>query len=291
MKRPPFRTTLPAARPYTRRRMIPRPKPLGRPRGFNTDDTQSTLQSVDRAVDVLKTLASGPPMTLSDIARSLSASPATIHRVLITLQARAMAEADPTTQEWSVGPEAFRIGAAFLRRSTVTARALPVMRHLMEVTGETSNLGIEKADMVMFISQVETHESIRAFFPPGTQTPMHASGIGKALLSHHSGARLERLLATGPLERFTPQTIVTRDGLLAELAQIRDAGFAFDNEEKAVGMRCIAAAIVNFHGEAVAGISISGPSHRVSPEKVAAFGKLVRAAGHTISRSLGAEIG
>jgi IclR family acetate operon transcriptional repressor len=262
----------------------------GRPKKFNDDDGANIIQAVDRAIDVLEVLAKGGSMTLTDIARVMDQSPATLYRVLSTFQARGLVENDQLTQEWSVGASTFRIGATFLRRSNVTVRAQPAMRHLMEVTGETSNLGIEKSDMVMFISQVETHESIRAFFPPGTQAPMHASGIGKALLGTFSESRLHRYLQNAPFERFTPQTIVTREELLAEVHQIRDLGFAFDNEEKSVGMRCIAAPIVNFQGQAVAGISISGPSHRVTPEKVAQFAALVRSAGDEVSRSLGAEL-
>lgn len=270
--------------------MTERQRTRGRPKKFDGDDTQNVIQSLDRAIDVLEALARGGDMTLSEIAKTMDQSPATIYRVLTTFQLRAVTEINPTTQQWSVGPEAFRIGAAFLRRSNVTARALPAMRYLMEATGETSNLGIEKAGLVMFVSQVETHESIRAFFPPGTQAAMHASGIGKALLSRHSDERIERLLSNTPLEQFTPQTIVSRDKLYEELQLIRAAGFAFDNEEKAIGMRCIAAPIVNFHGEAIAGISISGPSHRVPPDKVEHIGKLVKEAGEEVSRNLGAEI-
>ncbi len=173
-----------------------------------------------------------------------------------------------------------------MRRTNVTASALPAMRHLMETTGETSNLGIEKSGMVIFISQLETHESIRAFFPPGTQAPMHSSGIGKALLSTFSEARLEAFLQEAPFERFTPQTIVTAEGVRAEMQKIRAQGYAFDDEEKSIGMRCIAAPILNFQGQAVAGISISGPSHRVTLDRVAQIGGLVKAAS---ARSRGAS--
>lgn len=262
----------------------------GRPKKFQESDSQNTIQAVDRAIDVLEALASGGAMTLTDIATKLDQSPATVYRVLSTFNARGLTENDALTQEWSVGASAFRIGATFLRRSNVTARALPAMRQLMETTGETSNLGFEKSDKVIFISQVETYESIRAFFPPGTQAPMHASGIGKALLSAFSDSRLERFLQNCPFERFTPQTIVTRQGMLDEMQSIRANGFAFDNEEKSIGMRCIAAPIVNYMGQAVAGISISGPSHRVTPDKLTEFSELVKAAGIEVSRSLGADI-
>lgn len=260
----------------------------GRPKRFDGDESQNIIQSLDRAIDVLETLAQGGAMTLSQVASTMDQSPATIYRVLSTFRVRGMAEVNPASQEWSVGAEAFRIGSAFLRRSNVIARAMPIMQQLRDETGETSNLGIERDDNVVFIAQVETHESIRAFFPPGTQAPMHASGIGKALLAMFPEKHLARYLAQAHLPPFTANTICTPDGLRAHLVQIRTQGYSFDDEEKAIGMRCIAAPIVNFHGDAVAGVSISGPSHRLPCDGVARIGALVKAAGDKISASLGA---
>ncbi len=162
------------------------------------------------------------------------------------------------------------------------------MRDLMEATGETANLGIETNGKVMFLSQVETHETIRAFFPPGTLSPLHASGIGKALIAHSSERHLRQILATTPMQGFTENTITERAALTLELEQIRRQGFAFDNEEKSTGMRCIAAPIMNFFGEAVAGISVSGPSHRITLDEIDKISSLVRNAAGELSRGLGA---
>ena len=155
----------------------------GRPKNFYGKPSQSTIQALDRALDVLEVLAANTGLTLSEIASELDQSPATMHRVLSTLEARDVVEMDAQTQSWHIGAMAFQLGSAFLRRSGVIERSRPVMRGLMEATGETSNLGIERQGNVMFINQVETHETIRAFFPPGTISPMHASGIGKALFA------------------------------------------------------------------------------------------------------------
>jgi len=260
----------------------------GRPRNFETSAQGNNIQAVDRAIDVLDVLAAGGAMTLSQIAAEMDQSPATIYRVLSTFRARNIVSDNEASQTWSIGPEAFRLGAAFLRRSNVTERARPLMHKLMELTGETSNLGIETGLQVMFVSQVETHESIRAFFPPGTRAPMHASGIGKALLSRFSETRLAKLLAQTQLERFTPRTIVSATALHSDLALIRTRGYAFDDEEKALGMRCIAAPILDVHGEAVAGISISGPSQRLPDARIADIGAMVNKAATEVSRGLGA---
>lgn len=269
--------------------MPPKTRARGRPKSFYDKGSQNTIQSVDRALDVLAILATKDGMTLSEIATELEQSPATIYRVLTTLQAREVVEVTPTSQLWNIGPAAFQIGASFLRRSSVVERSRPVMRDLMMQTGETANLGIENSDTVMFVSQVETHQSIRAFFPPGTQSPMHASGIGKALLSHYSADRVKQLIKKYPLEKFTDKTIVEPDKLLEELENIRVTGFSLDDEEKNVGMRCIAAPILNFFGEAVAGISVSGPTHRMTLDRIEPISKAVRDAAEILSVSSGAS--
>jgi len=269
--------------------MSPKIRARGRPKSFYKKASQNTIQSVDRALDVLELLASKNGMTLSEVSAELRQSPATIYRVLTTLQARGMIEVSATSQLWNIGPNAFQIGYSFLRRSSVVERSRPIMRDLMVETGETANLGIEKSDMVMFVSQVETHETIRAFFPPGTQSPLHASGIGKALLAHYSTGRIRRLLQNNTLEKFTDKTITDPEELLKEMAKIRTHGYAFDDEEKNQGMRCIAAPILNFFGEAVAGISVSGPTHRMTSERIQDITKAVKKAAFTLSQNLGAS--
>lgn len=268
--------------------MKPSVRRKGRPKAFDHKPSQTTIQSLDRALDVLDTLALANGLTLTEIASQLDQSPATMYRVLSTLEMREFVEIDPASQAWHIGPMAFRLGSSFLRRSSVVERSRPVMRDLMDASGETSNLGIEKHGQVMFIGQVETHESIRAFFPPGTLSPMHASGIGKALLSRHSDESFERFLKNCEFEQFTEKTIGSADTLRAELAEIRERGFAVDDEEKTIGMRCVAAPITNLYGEAIAGISVSGPTHRMPPEQIDRIGALVRQSAARVSRGLGA---
>ena len=134
------------------------------------------------------------------------------------------------------------------------------MRELMAATGETANLAIADGGQVVFISQVETHEPIRAFFRPGTRGPIHASGIGKALLAYQPPEAVERIMREQGLVAFTARTITDRARLMAELDEIRARGWAIDDEERTEGMRCIAAPIFNEFREAMAGVSISGPT-------------------------------
>ena len=150
----------------------------------------------------------------------------------MTLEKRGLVEFDHVAQLWHIGPRAFVIGARFIRRTNLVERARPIMRKLMEATGETANLGIQQEGSVLFLSQVETQASIRAFFPPGTLSPMHASGIGKALLAHMDDVRLEKLLRSEDFEQFTDHSITDPVALKTHLIEIRSKGYSVDNEEK-----------------------------------------------------------
>ena len=259
-------------------------RPRGRPRGW---EEGAGLKSLDRALRVLERVSEAPGATLTELSRDLSESPATLHRILSTLAAHGMAEAE-ADQGWHVGPQAFRIGSAFLRRTSLVTRAMPVLRSLYEATGETANLGTARGTQVLFLAQVETHAAIRAFFPPGTLSPLHASGIGKALLAAMEPGDRGRLVAGLDLAAFTGATLTARDALLADLEEAASRGWAVDAEERHEGMRCIAAAVRDLHGRPVAGLSVSGPSARIEAAGDAALGEAVATHAHRLSASLGA---
>jgi IclR family acetate operon transcriptional repressor len=164
------------------------------------------------------------------------------------------------------------------------------MQELMERSGETANLGLSEDDSVVFVSQVETHQAIRAFFRPGTRSPFHASGIGKAVLAHLPAERVTAIIRGTGLEIFTPRTLSDAPALARDLAEIRRRGWSVDDEERHPGMRCVASAIFNEYGEPIGGISVSGPTARVTPERVAELGPLVRAAASEITGMIGGRM-
>ena len=259
----------------------------GRPRAFNTPPEPNAVQSLDRALKILAIVAEADGLSLSEIAERSDLAPSTAYRMLTTLARHGMVEFDEAEQLWSVGVETYRMGAAFLRRRKLVDRARTVMQQLMESTGETANLGVAEDDCVVFVSQVETHQAIRAFFRPGTRSPFHASGIGKAILAYVRPDRVAAIIASTGLQSFTGKTLSQAPELSADLAEIRARGWSVDDEERYPGMRCVAAAIFNEFGEPVGGVSISGPTVRVTPERLAAIGPEVRDAAAAITKMIG----
>lgn len=268
----------------------PHPKRTrGRPRGATPDKGAGTVQALDRGLTLLTALAKRDQATLTDLAYQTGMPPSSAHRVLTTLQAHGYVDFDEATNEWSVGVESFRTGASFTRRANAVDMAREVMRDLVQATGETANLAVPHGDEVVFVSQEETANPIRALFQTGTRAPMHASGIGKALLATRSQAAVETLLQRTGLPEFTRTTRTTPQALFADLALIRQRGWALDDEERYAGMRCVAAAVWDARGRAVAGLSVSGPTVRFSDLVIAEVGPQVRRAAADLTRRLGGE--
>lgn len=261
----------------------------GRPKAFNDKTEQNTVQALDRALGLLEILAKSSGMTLSELAVASDQAVATVFRALVTLQGHGMVEVEEPGQVWHVGSGAFRVGTAFLRRTKVVERARGPMDRLMRETGETANLGIEAGDEVLFLAQVETFNAIRAFFPPGTKGPMHVSGIGKALMAWYPAERLQGIMDRKGLERFTSLSLSSIESLQRDLARTRERGFAIDDQERAEGMRCVAAPIFNAYGEPVAGLSVSGPAFRMGLSDATRYGTLVRQAADQVTEATGGE--
>ena len=139
----------------------------GRPRTQSPDAEGATVQALDRGLMLLSALSKQGEVTLSELAFGVGMPPSSAHRLLVTLQKHGIAAFDETSQNWSVGVEAFRIGSAFTHRTNLVEAGREVMRHLMEETGETANLGIANDGFVVFLSQVDSPNPIRAFFRPG----------------------------------------------------------------------------------------------------------------------------
>ncbi|MGI6853332.1 HTH-type transcriptional regulator BhcR [Mesorhizobium sp. 1B3] len=259
----------------------------GRPRSFNAPAETASVQSLDRALRVFAVVAGGDGMSLSEIAAETGLAASTAYRMLITLESHTMVEFDRADQLWSIGVGAFRAGSAFLRRRKLADRARPVMQALMEETGETANLGVAENDCVVFVSQIETHQAIRAFFRPGSRSPFHASGIGKAILAHLDPSRVKAIAGSAGLPSYTQRTLVGLPALTRDLAEIGVRGWSVDDEERFEGMRCVAAAIFNEFAEPIAGISISGPTVRVTPERLNDIGPLVHRAAAEVTSMIG----
>lgn len=251
----------------------------------------STVQALERGLTLLQLLSKCESASLSDLSLQVGLPASTAYRLLNTLHKLNFVSFDETSQEWAVGIEAFTVGTSYSNRTNMVEVSRQVMRDLMLETGETANLAIlTGSGFVTFLTQVESTNPIRAFHPPGTRSHAHSSGIGKALLAEFSRLQVEQILEKTGLKEFTPKTLTAPKALFEDLANIHQRGWSFDDEERHVGMRCIAAAIHDARGEAIAGISISGPTARFPDDSLALLGPKVRQAAVDVTRLIGGNV-
>jgi IclR family acetate operon transcriptional repressor len=252
------------------------------------DLTGSLAKSLNKAIDILTALGQVPEgMSLPDVALMVGQPKSTVHRLLTTLQGRRFVRYEAEARLWKIGVEAFVVGSAFLRNRDIASFARPVMQALVNDCGETASLYVEDDGEIVCIGQVECRQTMRVIARPGGRAKMHSSGSGKALLAHYPPERVAQLIECHGLPAATEKTIVTPNALRQNLEQARARGFAVDDEEAALGIRCVAAPIFDHAGEAIAAISISGPSSRIVDERIAALGERVHAGAQSLSRLIG----
>ncbi len=249
------------------------------------------VQSVTRAMALLNALSHyAQGLTLSELAKKVGLANSTAHRLLTTLQNERFVRFDSERSAWLIGVQAFRVGSTFILSRDVVTIARPFMRLLMQREGETVSLAVEDRGEMVYLSQVETQQMMRAICGPGGRASMHCSGIGKALLAAYPQEELQKAMAGLSFDRQTSRTLTTPEEFARELKKIRDQGYAVDDEEVAVGLRCVAAAIYDENGFPLAGLSLSGPTARIPRDRLPALGKIVRAVANDITREVGGII-
>ncbi|MGZ0187034.1 MAG: IclR family transcriptional regulator domain-containing protein [Alphaproteobacteria bacterium] len=246
------------------------------------------VQSLVRALRLLSVVAKADDgLTLTETANRAKLPVSSAHRLLSTLQQERFVRFDQERTRWFVGVEAFVAGSGFLRSRDMVSVARPYMRHLMEESGETVSLAVEEGGQAIYLAQVECRQLMRALASPGQRVPLHSSAVGKALIAFAGAPRKQALLDLLRLERFTERTIVTEKGFVAAVAEARKRRFAVDDEEHAIGLRCVAAPIFNEAREAVAAISLSGPKARVTDTRLQTLAGLAQAAAAKITKEYG----
>jgi IclR family acetate operon transcriptional repressor len=251
-------------------------------------DRRESVQSIERAFDLLEALARGGELGVTELANRTGLVPSTAHRLLHTLAKRGYVSQSESGR-YLLGYKVVEVASGLehrLERLRVVAR--PHLEGIQRATGETVNLVVLDADRVVYVDQVEGSLSVRMFTTVGTSVPAHTTGAGKAMLA---GAPRELVLelydGREPLERLTGRTLTTLDALEADFTRIRRRGYAVDHEEHEEGVGCVAVAVYDHTGRPSAAISVSGPSARVLGPNAARLGALLVEHARAVSDGLG----
>src|ERR1700738_1908048 len=246
------------------------------------------VQSVDRALSIIETLAEDDEgYRLSDLAVRTGLSTSTAHRLLATLEKRRFVQFDRSESKWHVGAQSFAVGATFARRRNFVAQAMPYLRKLRDQTRETANLSVVDDESIIVLTRIESREIMRSLTKVGGRVAMVASGVGKAVLAAYSDADVSAIIHHHGMPRLTEKSIVRPGELFRELQAIRRQGYAVDDEEARMGLRCVAAVVYNDCGEPLAAISVSGMTSRVTDDRLPVLGRIVHEVAAELTVALG----
>jgi IclR family acetate operon transcriptional repressor len=252
------------------------------------DSRDSGVQSVDRALSIIETLAEDDEgYRLSDLAIRTGLSTSTVHRLLGTLENRRFVQFDRTESKWHVGARSFTVGATFARRRNFSAQAVPYLRKLRDLTRETANLAVVDDEFIIVLTRMESREIMRSLTKVGGRVAMVASGVGKAVLATYSDVDVSAIIRHHGMPRLTETSIVRPGDLFKQLEKIRRQGFAVDDEEACMGLRCIAAVVYNDCAEPLAAISVSGLASRLTDDRLPHLGHTVRQVAAELTVALG----
>lgn len=251
---------------------------------MSENESKSSIQVIERMTRLLDILAhSSDTVTLKLLSQSSGLHPSTAHRILNALMAARLVER-VDQGNYRLGMRLLELGNLVKARLSVRELALPFMRTLHATTGEAVNLSVRHDNEIVYVERTSSGRSMmRVVNIIGARAPLHITAVGKLFLSEDPPDLLREYAATTHLAAFTPNTITSLELLRGELEQVRKLGYAFDNEEAEIGVRCIGAGVYDDSGALVAGLSISAPAERMKPD----WAMLVKDTAQQISRAVG----
>lgn len=220
-------------------------------------ERRDTIQSVERALSILRLLSKAETLSLAEIAAAAGLPKGTAHGLIKTLEANGFAQQNPVTQRYSLGIEAYRVGTAFASRMDLRRGAEPLARRLSEELDDTVLVGTLANGYVVILLRVERDKPLALVPRIGSGLPAHCTALGKVLLSGLDEAELSRLFAERALPALTEYTITDPERLIEEVGKVRQRGYALNVQEALVGVYCVGAPIFDCSGRVVAALSVT----------------------------------
>lgn len=266
------------------------------PKNSSKPKSEYAIQTVSNALRMLEVFHTESEMGVSDLARELGLHKNNAFRLLATLELAGYIQQTPSTELYHLGPRCLELGQSFARSHTLMNQARPILEELARDVGETAHLGILSGRQVVHLDGILPDQRVLTGLRVGDRIDAHCTALGKTLLAgeiSRSGAplELEADFLDGKLPRYTDSTLADPAKLMEELRAVQLQGYATDVEEYAVGLRCVAAPVRDVNARVIAGLSLSGPSSRLSEEKLhGSVAEAISAAANRLSREIGSPI-
>ena len=245
------------------------------------------VNTVLKAVRILETLGRGKPLGITEISKELKIPKSSAHSILQTLESEGFVEKNIDTFKYNLGTSLIELGYSAQNELAICRISKPYLNGINQETDETVHLTLLDNDEVLYVDCVESKRRLRTYSVIGIKAPLYCTAVGKAIMAGLTDSHTKKIIATKGLQRLTDLTITDENALLQDLADTRSRGYSIDNMEHEEHLICVGAPIKNAAGETFASLSVSGPSNRMSEERVVQIGTLVKNATMEISRKLG----
>jgi IclR family KDG regulon transcriptional repressor len=248
-----------------------------------------TIRAVDNALNLFEEFKGDrDELGVTELSNRLNLHKNRVFRILATLEARGYIEQNKATENYRLGVKSLELGQTFIKHMGLVRQAKPFLRAIVEKCNEMAYVGIIRQNSVIYLDVEEANQMIKVENLVGWRIPIHCTAIGKAQVAYSSEEELEKLGILEDMERFTPNTVIDRGEFLKHLKEVAKRGYALDNEEYNLGVRCVGVPLRDYTGRVVAGISVSGPSFRMTDEVLRKkIIPVVREAGRNVSKRLG----
>lgn len=243
-----------------------------------------TIQSVERAIQILRLFEDTEKLGVTEISRLLGLHKSTTFGIVNTLAVNKFLEQDPDSGKYKLGIDLFRISSHV--QIGIREIGAPHVEQLMESIGETVNLVVRDDIYVVYIEKKESPHSMRICTKIGQRMPMYCTAVGKAIMAFLSRSETEAILARTEIHSYTDRTLRTKEELMAQLDQVRSRGYALDDEELEYGLVCIAVPVLDSNMKPLAAISVSGPKQRMTPENIARIFPLLSSHARQLAKEM-----
>lgn len=252
---------------------------------------QYQVRALERALQILGAFSlDRPELSLSELSMATDLAPSTTLRMLTILAQYGYVERSADTDRYRIGVGMFERGSIYIQTTTVEAEAREPLADLARMCNQTASLAVFDRGEIVHIAVFSPDRAIRYYAPVGQREMAHCTGLGKVLLSGLTGEQLEELVDQRGLPGRTDRTITTIGALGRHLAEIRENGYAFDNEESLIGLRCVAAPIFDDRNRIAAAISASGAAAEFTDDTISTYLDALRRTADAISTRLGHRI-
>lgn len=247
------------------------------------------LSTLDKGLHILEVLAgdeAAKGLTLTELSRLLGMHRTTLFRFLTTLNARGYVDRDPVTDRYTLGVRSLMLASSFLENLEIRQVARPILVSLCDQTQELVHLTVLDHDEVVTIERVESKQPVSLHTEVGVRRPAYCTAAGKAIMAFLPASEVDRILERG-LPAITPNTLTSPEALRRQLTDVHRDGFAIDDGERVMEVRCAAAPVFDHEGIVLGAVSLAAPASRMTMEQLSEAGKEVAVAAGAISRRLG----